>query len=116
MAPGPRVMAAKGKWDVEQTMSANLADGEGSEDLVEALDPDVPAYRYYESDHVLGKLYRAIDERSFLAEIQRRCREAEQHAEAERPLIFRLWSFVQRQISEIQWDHHKEWAYDVKEK
>ena len=95
MAPSPRVTVEKGTWVLEGKSPRSLA--EEDEDPVSALDPDAKSYRYYESEKVLGKLYRAIDEKNFLAELQRRARELEATDSFDQTLIHRLWAYVQSQ-------------------
>ena len=113
MPPGPRVTVEKGIWALEQRSSRSLT--EEDEDPVSALDPDAKIYRYYESERVLGKLYRAIDEKNFLAELQRRARKLEASDRFDQTLIQRLWAYVQSQTRLIQWDHYREWAREIKE-
>ena len=113
MAPSPRVTVEKGTWALEEKSPRGLA--EEDEDPVSALDPDAKSYRYYESEKVLGKLYRAIDEKDFLAELQRRARELEAPDSFDQTLIHRLWAYVQSQTRLIQWDHYREWAHEIKE-
>jgi hypothetical protein len=55
MAPGPHVTIIK-KEEIAFAEESLL--GEEADD-----DDDVQGYRYYESDKINGKLYRAIDER-----------------------------------------------------
>ena len=113
MAPSPRVTVEKGSWVLEEKSPRSLA--EEDEDPVSALDPDAKSYRYYESEKVLGKLYRAIDEKNFLAKLQRRARELEATDSFDQTLIHRLWAYVQSQTRLIQWDHYREWAHEIKE-
>jgi hypothetical protein len=113
MAPSPRVTVEKGLWALENESPESMA--EDDEDPVSALDPDVKSYRYYESQNVLGKLYRAIDERDFLAELQRRGRGLETAEHSEQTLIHRLWVYVQRQTLLVQWDHYRAWAREIRE-
>lgn len=72
-------------------------------------DDDFTTYRYYESNKVLGKLYRAIDERKIIEEIKDR--EARGIASVS-TLIEVVWSMVQQECSLIQWEHLKEWAWE----
>lgn len=113
MAPGPRVTVEKGIWALEEQSSQTTPQEE--EDPVSALDPDAKSYRYYESEKVLGKLYRAIDEKNFLAELQRRARELETTGYSNQALIHRLWVYVQRQTILVQWEHYRVWAREIKE-
>ena len=92
MAPSPRVTVEKGTWALEESSSRSRT--EEDEDPVSALDPDAKSYRYYESEKVLGKLYRAIDEKNFLAELQRRARKIEASDSFDQTLIQRLWTYV----------------------
>jgi hypothetical protein len=113
MAPSPRVTVEKGIWALEEQSKQSAV--EEDEDLVTALDPDSKSYRYYESKNVLGKLFRAIDEKDFLAELQRRARELEATDPFDQTLIHRLWAYVQRQTNLVQWDHYRPWAREIKE-
>lgn len=113
MAPGPHVTVEKSIWILEEQSPQSIAEEE--EDLVSALDPDVRTYQYYESKNILGKLYRAIDERSFLAEMQKRTRELEKTDHIDRTLIHRLWAYIQQQTRLVQWEHHRPWAREIKE-
>lgn len=113
MAPSPRVTVEKDIWVLENQSPHNFA--EEDEDLVSALDTDAKSYRYYESEKVLGRLYRAIDEKNFLAELQERARELETADGFDQALIHRLWAYVQRQTRLVQWDHYHEWAREIKE-
>lgn len=112
MAPNPRVSVDKGIWALQQSDLGHIGD---EEDLVDALDPDIQSYRYYESDNVLGKLYRAIDEKDFLAELQKRARGVEAADHCSQTLIRRLWAYVQQQMVLVQWEHHRDWARGIQE-
>lgn len=61
MAFGPHIMVRK---DKSFAFSA-LERAEPDDD-----DDDTPTYRYYESDKILGKLFRAIDEHEIFADVQ----------------------------------------------
>ena len=97
-----------------------LGEGEVPEDLepdeedIEELDElSRPATRYYESQKVLGKLYRAIDEQNFFREIQKSPRP--QTHEVKERLLDRVWAFVAEQTALIQWQHYIDFAQDIKE-
>lgn len=113
MAPSPRVTIEKNIWALEEQSPQGV--GEDEEDVVGALDPDAKSYRYYESEKVLGKLFRAIDEKDFLAELQRRAREVKSTDGSDRRLINRLWGYVQEQTRLVQWEHYREWAREIRE-
>lgn len=64
-APGPHVnIQKKDGISFEVPIDRELDDGDDDDDFTN--------YRYYESDKVLGKLYRAIDEREIFTQIQQR--------------------------------------------
>ncbi|KAI9674678.1 MAG: hypothetical protein M1817_001581 [Caeruleum heppii] len=113
MAPSPRMSVEKGLWALEEQSLQGSAEEE--EDLVSALDPDAKSYRYYESKNILGQLYRAIDEKEFLAEIQRQARQLEYVEKNEQTMIRRLWAYVLRCTALVQWDHYRTWAREIKE-
>ncbi|KAI9780131.1 MAG: hypothetical protein M1839_006968 [Geoglossum umbratile] len=111
MATGPRVTIEK---DI-QLDNADLLRDDDEEDIISTLDPDGKGYRYYESQKVLGKLYRAIDERSFFAELQEQSKRLGETGPSEGTIMKRLWSYVERVTRLIQWRHHEENARDIKE-
>jgi hypothetical protein len=109
MAPGPRYRVEKqGIQFIEEEM-------EDEEDVVTALDPEGTQMRYYESPHVLGRLYRAIDEYDFLEELQKRSKTSPIAAGTGPTLIDQVWQYVLRQTRLVQWYHHKDHARDIKE-
>lgn len=112
MAPSPRVQVEPNttRFEVDRDHT-NFADDE-DEDVVGALDPDVRSYRYYHSNNVLGQLYRAIDEKEFLAELQGR---AEDVRDPSQTLIFRIWEWVQHETIGVLWEHHQEWAQRIRD-
>jgi hypothetical protein len=113
MAPNPRVTMEQSICSLEEQLPQYLAEKE--EDLVNDLDPDSKSYRYYESQKVLGRLYRAIDERSFLAEIQERAGQFERPVNFNHSIMHQLWTYIQNQTALVQWDHYQEWAREIKE-
>ena len=76
---------------------------------------DTPGIRYYESQKVLGKLYRAIDEHKFFEEIQRQSGSLNGLRNHTRSLIDNIWQYVQEKTALIQWSHHTEFARDVRD-
>jgi hypothetical protein len=76
-------------------------------------DDDFTGYRYYESNKILGKLYRAIDEREIYNEIKQRSKAAESANTA--TLIYAVWTYVEQNCRLIQWEHRKEWAWELRE-
>ncbi|KAG9245825.1 rna-dependent rna polymeras-like protein [Calycina marina] len=82
----------------------------------EVPDPHVTIkYRYYESEKVLGRLYRNIDERAIFAEIQ-----AHAHAQTSTDIythgtMKEVWSYIERTYRLVQWEHLKTEAKDIME-
>ncbi|KAF2086223.1 RNA-directed RNA polymerase [Saccharata proteae CBS 121410] len=109
MAPGPRVFIEK-KGNVFEEDEDDDDDGE---DEVSALDPDFKRRRYYESDKVLGHLYRAIDERSFF-DAMHKSSEAVKFA-PNQDIMDLVWTYVQEETLLVQWRHYIPLARDIKE-
>lgn len=76
-------------------------------------DDDFPSYRYYESDRVIGKLFRAIDERQIFENIQQRA--MIEGITSGSTVIGAVWVYVQSTCELIQWKHLQEWARDVRD-
>ncbi|KAJ9647017.1 hypothetical protein H2199_002003 [Coniosporium tulheliwenetii] len=114
MAPGPRVRI-EDKGAVFEDEGDEEADD--FEDPVRSLDPDSRPVRYYESDKVLGKLYRAIDERAILSAIQARSKtQAQALADATAAsLMDKVWAHVKRNTALVQYAHHLSSAREMKE-
>ena len=113
MVPGPSIK-------IESKESAlNLdADDLYDEEVEEfaALDPEAAtSHRYYESDKVLGKLFRDIDERQFFAELQNQTSTFRNAKADHTPPMKRLWAYVQRETLLIQWDQHVQLAREIRE-
>src|SRR5437667_9218838 len=92
MATGPRVKIEK---DIKLDDVELLREDE-EEDIIRDLDPDGKGYRYYESKKVLGRLYRAIDEQSFFAELQEQTERLSGAGASQKTITERLWDYVQR--------------------
>lgn len=105
-APGPRVL-------IEENIK--LEDIEEADDDEDDDGPDeaAPATRYYRSEKVLGKLYRAIDEQDFFAEIQRQSRSPSNAQSV--GLAEKVWEYVQNKAALIQYKHYLGFARVVKE-
>ena len=69
--------------------------------------------RYYESEKVLGKLYRSIDEQKFLEEIEEQSRSISRSTDN---LLGAVWKYVQRRTVMIEWRHCIELAEDIMER
>jgi hypothetical protein len=112
MAPGPRYKIEK---QGIQLIEEEMEDEEDEEDVVTALDPEGTKMRYYESERVLGQLYRQIDEQDFLEDLQKRSQASDMAAGTEPTLIDQIWQYVLRQTRLVQWDHQKDHARDTRE-
>ena len=69
--------------------------------------------RYYESQKVLGKLYRSIDEQKFLDEIEEQSRNLSRSNDN---LLEAVWKYVRQKTVLIEWTHCIEFAEDVMER
>lgn len=98
MAPGPNVIINKKEIIF------------GEEESQENDDDDPQPYQYYESDKILGVLYRAIDERDVFKEVQHK------PTQDSRSMVMRnAWVHVQYLCNGIQWEHLKDWARDIRD-
>jgi hypothetical protein len=112
-APGPRVLIEKDiSFEEEDETSTPNEDNE----LDEVAGYGPQKLRYYESQKVLGKLYREIDEFETLKAIQAQARPAKLGLNATRSLSDAVWNYVNQKTALILWAHHKEFARDVKDK
>ncbi|KAF2838607.1 RdRP-domain-containing protein [Patellaria atrata CBS 101060] len=112
MAPGPRVIIEdKGDIDIK---FEDPEDGLEEEDPVSALDPYRFRYRFYESDKVLGKLYRAIDEGRFFDELHRQGKQFAESLASTMSFMQRLWKYVEKDMMLIQWEHNKDLAREIR--
>ncbi|KAK5173143.1 uncharacterized protein LTR77_003265 [Saxophila tyrrhenica] len=108
MAPSPRVVvSAGGHLDVEE-------DDNEDDPAFEDLDAEKRPFRYYESQKVLGQLYRAIDEQKFLSKMQTDRRAA--MTAGHHNLMGRLQQYMARMASNygILYLHHAELARDIR--
>jgi hypothetical protein len=106
-APGPH-------FKIEPNYGVTLEDPEDRDpaDLREE-DDDFSSHRYYESTKIIGKLYRAIDEREIFEEIKRVA--SNRNVASRQTVIGEVWAYVQRTCSLIQWQHHRDWANDIRD-
>jgi hypothetical protein len=106
-APGPHVKIEKlGGVSFEEAIHRE-PDEEGDED------DDFTSYRYYESNKILGKLYRAIDEREIFDQIKQRT--MNHVIDEDYTVIEVVWGYVQERCRLIQWEHHLEMARDIRD-
>ncbi len=108
MATGPHVVVEKEAIFLDEEPRPD-------EDAIAALGDGRTQYRYYESQKVLGKLYRAIDEVAVFRELQKQSSSLGKDDLSSQSIMQRLWSYVQNETCLIQWRHHQDWARDIQE-
>ncbi|KAN0121734.1 RdRP domain containing protein [Hyaloscypha variabilis] len=106
-APGPHVQIEK-----KHGISFEDPDDRDPDELGDE-DDDFSHYRYYESHKILGKLYRAIDERKIFEDIKHRA--SSQNMNSRSTVIDEVWVYVKQTCSLIQWEHHRGWAKDIRD-
>ncbi|PGH06663.1 hypothetical protein GX51_02291 [Blastomyces parvus] len=106
-APGPRVRIAESLSLLEEHDRMTVLDDDDEDE------DERPPARYYKSDKILGKLYRAIDEVEFLQHRQN----AREHSLAKAaPSVLRgVWALVQSETEGFLWDHHVENALEIRQ-
>jgi hypothetical protein len=103
MAPGPYVRIEKKEIVFsEASQMQDIGDDDG----------EMSSYRFYKSDKILGKLYRAIDEQEVFKEIQRYGKTG---ATTQSTVMVAAWRYVQRRCATIQWQHLMSWARDIRD-
>ena len=110
MAPSPRVIVSdQGALDLEE--DDNLDD-----DAFEGLDIEPRSIHYYESQKVLGQLYRAIDERRFLTKMQQDQHAIMARAGPSNTMLETLLAYMKRQASQsgVLYQHHSELAAEIR--
>ncbi len=107
-APGPRVLVDEGVHVQEDS-------DDDPDDRDEKEEESMPRLRYYESQKVLGKLYRAIDEHKIFEQIQRQSQFSNERSRSGKDAITRVWEYVQRATALIQYEHYIPYAQLVKE-
>ncbi|KAL8705424.1 MAG: hypothetical protein Q9201_001448 [Fulgogasparrea decipioides] len=108
-ASGPRVLVGE-SITMEKLQAPPSDDSDDDDDEIQETTPGI---EYYESQKVLGKLYRAIDEHDFFAEIQRQSRVARRSQSIS--LAEKVWAYVRVKTALIQYEHHLGFARDVRE-
>lgn len=109
MAPGPHIAVQKDK----------PLSFDARPEPVKRDDDDFQPYKYYESDKILGKLYRAIDEREVFYSVQSQgpshMNEVGRSRGSISPVLKGVWTYLQRQCQGIQWKHHLERARGIRD-
>lgn len=105
-APGPHVY-------IEKKESISFEDPQFGDMPEDDEDDGYSRQKYYESDKILGKLYRAIDERKIFEEVQARSRRGGSQNNAN--LMDDVWSYVKQRCRNILWEHKIEWAQSIRD-
>ncbi|PBP21236.1 RNA-binding, RBD [Diplocarpon rosae] len=104
-APGPHVKVEKMEGLSLEEMDDRDPDDRGDDD------EDFSRYRYYESEKVLGKLYRDIDERDIFEHIKHRSLHPDISSQS--TVINSVWDHVRAECALFQYTHHLEWAKGI---
>lgn len=72
-----------------------------------------PKMRYYKSQKILGKLYRAIDEHKFFEQIQEQSRSPNAPHQT---VLDAIWDYVEERTALIGWYHYINFASEIKER
>ena len=110
LAKGPRALIER---TVKLKDAENPAIADDADELAEAASFAPPKVWYYESDKILGKLYRDIDEHKFLEQLQK---QAKSSLVPNQDVIGTIWNYVLGQSTLIQWEQHLGVANDIKER
>ena len=68
-----------------------------------------PQLRYYKSNKVLGHLYRNIDEKEFLEEIQ----DTRRNTTGSKAVLQRVWQYIENETKGFQWEHLVDAVSDI---
>ncbi|KAJ4365647.1 hypothetical protein N0V83_008267 [Neocucurbitaria cava] len=111
MAPGSNFVINKlGAAELEELEQ----DDADEPDVISILDADKFKPRYYRSDNVLGILYRDIDEKKFFDRMKHDF-EMFRRTWGGESLVQKLSRYVDRETSGILWDHHQDFAEELRE-
>lgn len=107
MSPGRHVNISS-KGELAFATTEILDEGEDQD-----LSGDFPKHKYYESDKVLGKLFRNIDERKIFKQIK--SHSAAYESPLNTTVIHKVWSYVKHSCYGFQWDHLLEEARNIRD-
>lgn len=92
------------------------SDFDGPEDPISQLQPDRPRPLFYESEKILGQLYRAIDEDAFLPALRKQDKtRSRQMPLPGQSLMDKVWKYIQKHCLLIQYDHYTALALEIKQ-
>jgi hypothetical protein len=109
MAYGPRIY-------IDSSLDLDLnQDVRDEGDAFAVLDQDDRKIQYYESQNVLGKLYRAIDDKKFLRAIESRSKpKHKQDRTATSQLLKSALDIVLQKTQHVKWRHHLKEAQEIR--
>ena len=111
MAPGSNLVINElGAAELEELQQDDI----DAPDSISVLDADKARYRYYRSQKILGVLYRAIDEKKFFQKMKSDY-ETFRHMWGGESLIEKLERYIDRETRGVQWDHHWDFAEELRE-
>ncbi|KAL5344777.1 hypothetical protein ACLOAV_010174 [Pseudogymnoascus australis] len=111
MAPGPHVLVQNNKpLEFDAPPEPELFQD----------DDDVAGYKYYRSEKILGKLYRAINEREVFGSVQKEGLLAYLNEMDKKPIYVStvlegIWNYVQYRCQAIPWKHHLDRARGIRD-
>ncbi|GAD91500.1 RNA-dependent RNA polymerase, putative [Paecilomyces variotii No. 5] len=100
MAPSPRIRVEDSLAILEEEQQY-MADSDDEEEQ--------SGIRYYKSQRALGHLYRAVDEREFLQELQSSSKDKTSD------LLNQLWEYIKNETAGFIWDHYVAEGRTIKE-
>ncbi|EED15337.1 RNA-dependent RNA polymerase, putative [Talaromyces stipitatus ATCC 10500] len=114
MAPGPRVRVAE-SIEVLDDGREHIWDDGGS--IIDDDDDVRPPLRYYKSQRVLGALYRTINERDFIRELEWDSPNHQQQKQSSKSVnvLAAVWEYVKCETAGFLWDHCVKDAYYIRD-
>ena len=103
MAPGPNIKIEEKEGLLLQEASIRAPD--------QNSDEDYKPYRYYKSNKILGKLYRAIDEHEIFGNL----RKYRSVGSGGKTLLDRVWDHVQNRGQLINWHQYLTEAQEIRD-
>jgi len=102
MAPATNIKVEKG-----------VLSRDSSDDNASTEDP--AGYRYYESDKILGTLYRAIDEDAFFENLEEDTDGSIFGRESNENVLQEIWAYVESEMVLVEWSSYLAEAEEIKE-
>ena len=91
----------------------DLEDKVDMEEVEELDEYTLPPSKYYRSEKVLGKLYRAIDEQRLFKAIQQP-NHTEDLSRSRENQFDAVWKFIRDRAALIQYEHYIDFARNIK--